>query len=55
MPIPPQLVLGLITESIEDASDSLQVTSLTSMAGSAAINMLLASSLNQVWGMVNNM
>jgi len=53
--IPPQLTLGALTDSIEGAGDSLQVTSATTLAGNTALNLLFAGSLNQVWGMVNNM
>lgn len=31
------------------------MTSATTLAGNAVINLLLAGSLNQVWGMVNNL
>ena len=53
--IPPQLVLGGLTDAIESSGDSLQITSASAVAGNAAMNIFLAGSLNQVWGMVNNL
>ena len=53
--IPPQVVPGAITDAIESAGDSLQAGTSGVLAGNAIINIFLAGSLNQVWGMVNNL
>ena len=55
MAIPPQVVPGAVTDAIASAGDSLQAGTTGVLAGNAVINIFLAGSLNQVWGMVNNL
>ena len=53
--IPPQAVPGALTDAIEGAGSSLSAASTGAVAGNAAVNIFLAGSLNQLWGMVNNL
>ena len=46
---------GAVKDAIEATGKSLQVGSTAALAGNAGINILLAGSLNQVWGMINNL
>ena len=53
--IPPQVVPGALTDAVAAAGDSLQAGSTGMLAGNAVINIFLQGSLNQVWGMINNL
>ena len=54
-PIPPQVVIGATTEVIEGIGDTMQTVSITALASNSLVNILLAGSLSQVWGMINNL
>lgn len=53
--LPPQVELGTVTESIEAGAETLQSSSALLCAGNAITNFLLAGTLNQLWGMINNL
>ena len=53
--LPPQVIPGTLTDAVAAAGDSLQTTSTTFLAGNAVMNIFLQGSLNQVWGMINNL
>ena len=53
--IPPQVVPGALTDAVSAAGDSLQAGSTGILAGNAVMNIFLQGSLNQVWGMINNL
>ena len=44
--LPPQVVPGAVTQTIEAAGEGLQASSVSILAGNAALNILLAGSLN---------
>ena len=54
-PLPPQVELGMVTETIEVSANAVQSGSIFMCAGNAVTNFLLAGSLNQLWGMINNL
>ena len=54
-PIPPQSEPGTMTQVIVAAASSVQIGSSTVLIGNAALNIILQGSLNQVWGMINNL
>lgn len=54
-PLPPQVPAGAVTETIAATGDAMQATSITVLAGNSIINLLLAGSLAEVWGMINNL
>ena len=54
-PLPPQLKPGIITDTIEASAETVQTGSVALCAGNAVTNFLLAGSLNQLWGMINNL
>ena len=49
------MVLGALTAAVAAAGDSLQASSTGILASNAVINIFLQGSLNQVWGMINNL
>lgn len=53
--LPPQVVPGTLTDAVAAAGDTLQAGSTTMLAGNAVMNIFLQGSLNQVWGMINNL
>ena len=53
--IPPQLMPGGLTDAVAAAGDSLAAGSTGLLAGNAVMNIFLQGSLNQVWGMINNL
>ena len=44
-----------MTDAVAAAGETLQTSSKTLLAGNAIANMFLSGSLNQVWGMINNL
>ena len=44
-----------MTDAVAAAGETLQTSSSTLLAGNAFANMFLSGSLNQVWGMINNL
>ena len=44
-----------MTDAVAAAGETLQTSSKTLLAGNAIGNMFLSGSLNQVWGMINNL
>ena len=46
---------GGLTDAVAAAGDSLAAGSTGLLAGNAVMNIFLQGSLNQVWGMINNL
>ena len=53
--LPPQVVPGILADTIEAAGQTLEAGSKSILGSNIATNLFLAGSLNYLWGMINNL